>query len=205
MPTANSEHAHARFPALLQTVSTPALDDTLAGKALLALSASLLVALCAHVSVRVPFTPVPFTLSDLAVVLVGLALGPATAFSALVLYLAEGASGLPVFAPGGLGGIAQLLGPTGGFLLCYPFAAALAGGLRQTFARVLARFPASLLAAAAASALLMSSGVLWLGVAYHLAPIAAFRLGALPFLPGQLVKIAAAAGIYSSLQRWRRA
>lgn len=180
-------------------------SDTLVRKTILAISASLFVALCAHLSVRIPYTPVPFTLSDLAVVLVGLALGPATAFAALVLYLAEGASGLPVFAPGGLGGVAQILGPTGGFLIAYPAAAALAGALRQALTRVLSRFPASLLAAAAASALLMAVGVTWLGVLLHLAPTAALRLATLPFLPGQLIKVAAAAGIYTALYRWRRA
>ncbi len=200
MPTANPAHAHAPLSVLPQPF-----EATLPGKAILALSASLFVALCAHVSVRVPFTPVPFTLSDLAVVLVGLALGPATAFSALVLYLVEGASGLPVFAPGGLGGVAQLLGPTGGFLLSYPFAAALASTLWRLLSRTFARLPASLLAAAAASTLLMTVGVSWLAVTHHLAPAVAFKLAALPFLPGQLVKIAAAAGIYTSLQRWRRA
>ncbi len=176
-------------------------EQTLAGRAVLAVSASLFVALCAHISVRLPFTPVPFTLSDFAVVLVGLALGPVTAFSALVLYLAEGACGLPVFTPGGLGGVAQLLGPTGGFLLAYPFAAALAGMLRQNLKRT---FVASLIAAAAASSLLMAAGGVWLAVFAHLSAAAAFKLAELPFIPGQLVKVAAAAGIFTSLRRWRR-
>lgn len=200
MNTAHPTPARAPFPSLLQPLGT-----TLAGRALLALSASLFVALCAHVSIRVPFTPVPFTLADLAVILVGLALGPTTAFSALALYLLEGASGLPVFAPGGLGGVAQLLGPTGGYLLSYPFAAALAGSLRQALTRILPRFSASLLAAAAASTFLLTIGVAWLAISAHLPFLVALSLGALPFLPGQLVKIAAAAGIYTSLQRWRRA
>ena len=192
MNIANPDRAHAPFSSLLQP-----LDATIAGNAGQ-------VSLGAHVSVRVPFTPVPFTLSDLAVVLVGLALGPAAAFSALLLYLAEGAAGLPVFTPGGLGGTPQLLGPTGGFLLSYPFAAALAGTLRQFLTRLLPRFPASLLAAAGASTLLMTVGVTWLAITHHLALTTALTLGALPFLPGQLVKILAAAGIYTSLQRWRR-
>src|SRR5882724_2191265 len=80
-------------------------------------SASLFVAVCARVSVPLPFTPVPLTLSNFAVLLVGLALGSRRGFAALALYLAEGASGLPVFSPAGPGGILQLLGPTGGFLL----------------------------------------------------------------------------------------
>ncbi len=91
------------------------------------IGASLFVALCARASVHVPFTPVPFTMQDFGVLLVGLNLGSRRGFAALVLYLAEGASGMPVFSPGGLGGIAQLFGITGGFLLAYPFVAALAG------------------------------------------------------------------------------
>src|SRR5437870_11806977 len=83
-------------------------------------SASLFVALCARITVPLPFTPVPLTLQNFGVLLVGLALGPRRAFAAMVLYLAEGAMGLPVFNPAGLGGVAQLLGPTGGYLMAYP-------------------------------------------------------------------------------------
>src|SRR5271154_6375865 len=109
---------------------------------------SLLVALCAHVSVPLLFTPVPLTLQTFAVLLLGLTLGPGTAFAALTLYLIEGAAGLPVFSPHGPGGILQLMGPTGGYLLSYPFAAALAGFLAQ---RMRATFTTYALAAAAGS------------------------------------------------------
>src|ERR1700751_5454789 len=93
----------------------------------LPVAASLFVALCARVTVPLPFTPVPLTLQNFGVLLVGLMLGSRRGFAALALYLAEGAAGLPVFSPTGPGGIAQLLGPTGGFLLAYPIVAALAG------------------------------------------------------------------------------
>ena len=188
--------------------SAPALQsfsNTLTGKIFLAVSASVFVALCAHVTVPLFFTPVPFTFGDLAVLLVGLALGPGVGFSALVLYLAEGATGLPVFSPTGPGGIAQLLGPTGGFLFAYPLAAALAGGLQRTFATFTSRFFSALAASAVASTLIMTCGALWLGMLLHLSPSAAFHMGTLPFLPGQAVKIVTAAAIFSSLQRWRRA
>src|SRR5574337_348268 len=71
----------------------------------LVISASLLVALAARVSLPLPFTPVPLTLQNFAVLLVGLLLGRRAGFAALVLYLAEGAAGLPVFSPMGPGGI----------------------------------------------------------------------------------------------------
>ena len=181
--------------------------ETLPGQILLAVAASAFVALCAHASVRIPFTPVPFTLSDFAVVLVGLTLAPATAFTAMMLYLLEGALGLPVFNPGGLGGVAQLLGPTGGFLFAYPLAAFAAGWTRR---KLPASFSANLLAAAAGSMLLMAAGMLMSAGAHgvaelHLAPGVTLRLGLLPFLPGQAVKVLAAAGIFTSLRRWRRA
>src|SRR5690242_21861944 len=93
--------------------------------------ASLFVALCAHVTVPLPFTPVPLTLQNFGVLLVGLTLGSRRGFAALALYLVEGASGVPVFNPAGLGGIAQLSGATGGFVLAYPFVAGLAGWLME--------------------------------------------------------------------------
>src|SRR6202166_4105071 len=109
-----------------------------AEQAAIVVSASMFVALCARVSVPLPFTPVPLTLQNFGVLLVGLSLGWRRGFAALALYLMEGASGMPVFSPAGPGGIAQLLGPTGGFLLAYPFVAALAGWVfergKKTFA-----------------------------------------------------------------------
>src|SRR5690348_5701532 len=90
----------------------------------------LFVALCAHITIPLmPYTPVPLTVQNMAVLMVGLLLGSRRGFAALALYLMEGAIGLPVFSPSALGltGIAQILGPTGGFLMAYPFVAFLAG------------------------------------------------------------------------------
>ncbi len=88
---------------------------------------SALVAACSHVALPLWFTPVPLTMQPFAVLLLGLLLAPSLAAATLGAYLFEGALGLPVFAPGfGFGaGIAHLLGPTGGYLLSYPAAAAL--------------------------------------------------------------------------------
>ena len=98
-------------------------------QAAIVIAASLFVALCARVSVPLPFTPVPLTLQNFGVIAVGLLLGSRRGFAALALYLVEGAIGLPVFSPSVvLGfGIARLLGPTGGFLLAYPLVAFVAG------------------------------------------------------------------------------
>ena len=99
-----------------------------AKQAAIVISASLFVAVCARLTVPLPYTPVPLTLSNFAVLAVGLLLGSRRGFAALALYLIEGAFGLPVFSPSPLGGgIAQILGPTGGFLMAYPVAAFVAG------------------------------------------------------------------------------
>jgi biotin transport system substrate-specific component len=200
------------FPLMHSSTSTqhapsPTLDaltGTKTGKVVAVVSASLFVAVCAHFTVPLWFTPVPLTLSDLAVLLVGLLLGPRMAFAALFLYLAEGAAGLPVFAPAGLGGIAQILGPTGGFLMAYPFAAAVAGAIARS-ARKLPRFGLALLGSLAASTLLMTSGAAWFSLYAHRSAAMTLSLAVVPFLPGQVIKIISAAGIYTSLRRSRRA
>src|SRR6266567_2756385 len=101
--------------------------------------ASLFVALCARLTLPLPFTPVPLTLQNFGVLLVGLALGSRRGFAALALYLLEGAAGMPVFSPFGPGGVLQIIGPTGGYLMAYPFVAGLGGYIfergKQTFAR----------------------------------------------------------------------
>src|SRR5258707_10926804 len=97
------------------------LQESLAGKTLLVIGATAFVAACAHISLPLPFTPVPLTLQNFAVILVGMALGPVAGFSAMVLYLAEGALGLPAFTPsGGPAGMAHLLGPNGGLFFFFP-------------------------------------------------------------------------------------
>lgn len=186
-------------------VSIGALRDqdhlhTMPGRAVLAVAASVFVAICAHLSVPLWFTPVPLTLSDFAVVLVGLALGPATAFSALVLYLLEGACGLPVFSQHGPGGIAQLTGFTGGYLVSYPIAAALAGYLVRALRGIRSRFAVAAIACTAANLLILVAGAAWFAHLKHLSLAGLFTLAIAPFLPGQVAKIAAAAGIHTTLR-----
>lgn len=176
---------------------------TLPGKLVIGLSATLVIALAAHVALPLPFTPVPFTLQPLAVLGVGLALGPVGGFLTLLAYLAEGACGLPVFSPTGLGGLAQLAGPTGGFLLSYPFVAAVAGYLSRTLSRRLPLFAAAALAGAAAVTLLFLCGAGWLMSLAHLSARTVWIAAVAPFLPGEAIKVLAAAGIYSTLRRAR--
>lgn len=202
MPSANTNQASVETRTL---PTLGAMNETLPGKIVLAVCASAFVAICAHITVPLPFTPVPLTFSDFAVLLVGLALGPVTGFMALAMYLLEGASGMPVFNPHGLGGVAQLFGATGGYLIAYPFAAAIAGAVSRTLARITPRFIAGLTASVLASTALMVTGTIWLGFVGHLSASTAFTLGTAPFIPGQIVKVCAAAGIFASLQRFRRA
>jgi biotin transport system substrate-specific component len=186
------------------TQRTGSLQESLAGKALLIIGASAFVAACAHISLPFPFTPIPLILSNFAVLLVGLVLGPTAAFCAMVLYLAEGAMGLPVFAPNTPGGIAHLMGPTGGYLFAYPVAAAVTGWVVGALKPVTTRFRGALVACIAATLLIFFVGAAWLAHFAHITTAATWTLAVAPFIPGEIVKITAASGIYSTFQRWKR-
>jgi biotin transport system substrate-specific component len=164
--------------------------------AMLIIAASGLVALAARFSIPLPGTPVPLSLVNFAVILVGLAMGAKRGFAALVLYLAEGAAGLPVFSPMGPGGIAQLVGPTGGFLMAYPFVAYLAGWAFNAGKR---DFKGALIGAIAGELLLFALGVNWLLLLFRVPLAQAVAWGFYPFLAAEVVKVVAAAGIAS---RW---
>ena len=161
------------------------------------ISSTLLVAICAHIAVPLGFTPIPITMQTFAVLFLGLLFAPGPAFACLALYLMEGAVGLPVFSPHGPGGLAQLLGPTGGYLLSYPFAAALASWLYRRGRQGLL-FAAA--AAGLASLLILTVGAAWLELISHAKLSVIFVHSIAPFLAGDLVKIMAAAGCVSVLR-----
>jgi biotin transport system substrate-specific component len=166
------------------------------------LGGSAFVAACAHVALPLYFTPVPLSLAPFAVLLLGLLLSPRLAAATLGAYLAEGALGLPVFAPvAAIPGMAHLLGPTGGYLLSYPLAAAL---IAFMFRRTSRSFAPAFLSAAAGSLLILFCGALWLAVLTHASAQSVFSLAVLPFLPGDALKVAAAAGLAAAWVRWRR-
>jgi biotin transport system substrate-specific component len=162
----------------------------------LVVGASLFVALCARITIPLPFTPVPLTLQNCGVLIVGLLLGGRRGFLALALYLAEGAAGLRVFNPMGPGGIAQLLGPTGGFLMAYPLVAGLAGFLmergRKTFAN-------AALASIAAELVLFAGGLSWLAILTG-SMRTAFKFGLYWFVFAEIIKVLLAAGVASRLR-----
>jgi biotin transport system substrate-specific component len=151
---------------------------------------ALVVALAAQVVVPIPLNPVPITLQPLAVLTVGGLLGAAGGVSALVLYLALGALGLPVFAGGGAG-VHHLLGPTGGYLLAFPVAAGVTGALVGNPPRSVLRV---LLACALGMAIIHIGGVSQLALLGG-DPALAFRLGFVPFLTGDLLKVGLAAAL----------
>src|SRR5271169_4596034 len=122
-------------------------------QAVIVIGASAVIAVCARLVLPLPFTPVPLTLANFGVLLVGLALGSKRGAAAAALYLGWGAMGLPVFSPAGVGGIAQLFGPTGGYLLAYPVVAFAAGWLSE---RGVASFGRNVLAGIVAEVVLFA-------------------------------------------------
>jgi biotin transport system substrate-specific component len=163
---------------------------------------SAFVAACAHISIPLVFTPVPLTLQNFAVLTIGLLLEPAAAFAALVLYLIEGVAGLPVFAPNAPGGFLHLFGPSGGYLLGYPFIAALAGWLARRIRPV--SFTTLSISAAAASLALYVAGASWFLVLTHLSPAATLKMTVLPFLAGDALKAIAAAAVAITVSKFRK-
>jgi biotin transport system substrate-specific component len=178
--------------------------QTLPGRIVIAISATALVAACAHVSLRLPFTPVPLTLQDFAVLLVGLVLGPMAAFSAMVLYLAEGAVGLPVFTPQGPGGIAQLMGPTAGFLFSYPLAAAVAGLAGSFKGSTMSSFTSAVVSCTLATGVIFAFGAGWIGHTRFLSASSVWYVAVAPFLFGAAAKVVGAAFLFGATRRWTR-
>ena len=158
--------------------------------ALLVVGFNLLLILSAHLSIYLWFTPVPITLQTFVVMLSGAALGSRRGALVMLLYLAEGASGLPVFAGGG-SWVYLITSPTAGYLWSYPIAAFSVGFLAE---RGLDRsFLTSIFAMLPGTAIIYALGVTWLAVLLHIGLGKAFVLGMWPFIPGDLIKIVVAA------------
>ena len=168
-----------------------------AKQAAIVIAASLFVALCARVTVPLPFTPVPLTLQNFGVLTVGLLLGSRRGFAALALYLVEGALGFPVFSPSiSLGvGVLRILGPTGGFLLAYPLVAFVAGYIYEHTSR---RFAWAAVSAVAAELVLFAGGLSWLAVLTHSVSLA-IRYGLYWFVFAEVIKVMMAAAVAA---RW---
>ncbi|MGI4755794.1 MAG: biotin transporter BioY [Janthinobacterium lividum] len=183
---------------ITETPTAESRSAALARQAALALVGSLLVAVCAHVAIPLPFTPIPFTLQPFAVLLVGMALGPVAGFAALAMYLCEGAAGLPVFTPLGLPGIARLLGPAGGYLWSYPVAAAIAGSVSRPVKGY--KFATYVATGAAAMLTVYCCGTVWFSHLLHISLGSAFRGTVVPFAASDAVKVLVAAAMASTLK-----
>ena len=170
-------------PATIIEVFMPV--STRVHRGLLVLVGTLFLALCAQITIPLPFTPVPLTGQTFAVLLTAILLGSQMAVASIGLYLFGGAVGLPIFAGAG-GGLAHLIGPTGGYLWGFLLAAHVVGRLAERgWDR---RLGSCLLAMLIGEALIYLPGLLWL---YHFVPLEQLlRLGLLPFIPGDLIKIA---------------
>lgn len=177
---------YAKAETLVGTLAAP-LDWT--RSVALVLGFSLLTALAAQVAVPLPWTPVPLTGQTFAVLLTGALLGSRLGALAMLAYLAEGALGLPFFRSGA-GGAAHLSGVTAGYLFAFPAAAYVTGYLAERgWDR---RFLTAAAAMALGSVVILACGWGWLTLFYRTAPDA-FAAGVLPFLVGDVVKIALAA------------
>jgi biotin transporter BioY len=175
--------------------------DTLIGAALapldwtrsvsLVVAFSLLTALAAQIVI--PIGPVPITGQTFAVLLTGALLGSRLGAMAMVVYLIEGASGLPFFY-GGHGGLSHILGPTGGYLLAFPAAAFVTGAFAENGWDK--RFPTAVVAMAVGSAIIILAGWAWLS--QFMGPTVAFHAGVRPFLIGDIIKIFLAAAVLPS-------
>ena len=198
--TSQLETPQARIETQMQndTVLHP-----LAKQLVFAIAGTALVALCAHISLPLGFTPVPLTLQPFAVVFLGLLMSPLTAFTCLALYLAEGAAGMPVFSPHGPGGTLQLFGLTGGYLMAAPVAAAAASLLSRSLPSVKNRFLILLGSAAVGDAILLCTGAAWLGTLVHASLRTTVAQSIVPFLVTDSIKVLAAALCASILLSFR--
>lgn len=166
----------------------------------LIIGGSLLIALCARLAVWLPLSPVPVTGQTFAVLMIGALFGARRAGLSVLAYIIEGAAGLPVFAAGA-GGIAWLLGPTGGYLVGFVPAAYITGFLAQN--RWDRRVGTTVLAMILGNVVIYAFGLLWLFCLKHLFMLPIARDGILasglyPFIIGDLLKIALAAAVLPS-------
>lgn len=164
---------------------------------MLLLLGTVFLALLARIEIRLePFSPVPITGQTLGVLLIGALYGPWRGALCLLAYLGEGAAGLPVFA-GGASGWAVLVGPTGGYLIAFPVAAAIVGLLVQPLRGVLSGWRA-LPGLLIGTIIIYLIGVPGLALSTGMGLPTAISKGMLPFIPGDLIKVAVAAAVLPS-------
>jgi len=176
----------------MTTRATGTQDQRLARRTAAVLLFAVLTGISAAVAVPLPGTPVPVTLQTMIVSLAGVLLGPMLGAASQIAYVMAGAIGAPVFS-GGAFGIGHLMGPTGGYILAFPVAAAVTGRLagdipsKWTVGHI----------ARLGLAIFLGTVVIFAGGAAQLALLTgdvggAIELGVLPFIIGDIVKVVAA-------------
>lgn len=182
------------------SVPSYAAPDTLLGAALapldwtrsvsLAVVFSLFTALAAQIVI--PIGPVPITAQTFAVLLTGALLGSRLGAAAMIVYLAEGAVGLPFFY-GGHGGVGHLLGQTGGYLVAFPAAAFITGAFAENGWDK--RFVTAVAAMAVGSVVVLLTGWVWFSLLTNTPLPIAFKLSVAPHIVGDVIKILLAAAV----------
>ncbi len=181
-------------------MSTYVKADTLMGAALAPLDSvrsaglvivfSLFIAACAQFAIHIG--PIPITGQSFAVLLTGALLGSRLGAAAVIAYLIEGAIGLPFFAGGGAG-LVRFLGPTGGYLIAFPAAAFITGAFAEHGWDK--RYLTAVAAMAIGSLIIFLGGWAWYAILTNTPPVAAFKIAVLPFLLGDVIKIALGAAV----------
>ena len=151
---------------------------------------SLFIAACAQFAIHIG--PIPITGQTFAVLLTGMLLGSRLGAAAVIAYLIEGAIGLPFFAGGGAG-LVRFLGPTAGYLVAFPAAAFIAGAFAEHGWDK--RYVTAVAAMAVGSLVIFLGGWAWFAVLTNTPPVAAFKIAVLPFLLGDVIKIALGAAV----------
>jgi biotin transport system substrate-specific component len=151
---------------------------------------SLFIAACAQFTIYIG--PIPITGQTFAVLLTGMLLGSRLGAAAVIAYLIEGAIGLPFFAGGGAG-LVRFLGPTAGYLVAFPAAAFIVGAFAEHGWDK--RYHTAVAAMAIGSVIIFLGGWAWFAILTNTAPVAAFKLAVLPFLLGDVIKIALGAAV----------
>ncbi len=177
--------SYAKPDTLLATALAP-LDWT--RSVALVFAFGLLTALAAQIVI--PIGPVPVTGQTFAVLLTGALLGSRLGGMAMIVYLMEGAIGLPFFY-GGTGGISHILGPTGGYLVAFPAAAFITGAFAENGWDK--RFFTAVAAMTVGSLVILLAGWAWFAILTHTPPFVSFQISVARLIPGDIIKILLAA------------
>jgi biotin transport system substrate-specific component len=174
-----------------------------------ALLAVVAISVAAQFAVPIPGTPVPVSLQDLVVMLIGVTLGPVAGTSAVITYLGAGAAGAPVFS-NGHAGILWLFGPTGGYLLAYPVACCVVGMAARATREQHPSAPPTphrrvriLGGVLLAQVIIFGGGISQLIVLTGQSLDSVLSLAVVPFIPGAVLKIAFVLAFAEAWRKWR--